>query len=378
MNDETKELATSNQPAPLFTPKHHPKSMSKWAPIMECPCFESSGETADSVLGTKCHKLLADTLDDYIHEGTTPAPEVIATAGLHEAGALKAGKAIIEKWWGDHPHVESQVEIPGTGIYGTPDFYALTKRGCVVVDFKTFYNPGRDYFPQLCGYALAIIKSNYPEAEWESKQADMVVIYGDKPDATESCRDTFANLEATFERVMDNFCERETGYPRPHQCNWCDLCASRATCPEVMKVAKTVAEGELLHAPEKWQELTIARRAQMLVLAEAVSKWADTVRGLAKEDALNGVAIQDLDNGIAFKLRESRGRMAPRIDDLWRNCQRLGISADDFRLALTCTSTNATKLIYEKGQGVKTKKDAEEIVRACSDVGKGSVSLVRA
>lgn len=376
--NETPESTKTDQPQPLFAPQHHPKSMSKWAPILECPCFESAGESADSELGTKCHKLLADTLGEYIHEGTTPTPEDIERLSLHEAGALKAAKAIIENWWGENPHIESQVEIPGTGIYGTPDFYALTPRGCVVVDFKTFYNPGRDYFPQLAGYALAIIRSHYPESEWKKKQADLVVVYGEKPNATDSCRDTYAMLEETFERVLDNFCERETGYPRPHQCNWCELCASRATCPEVTKLAKTVAEGELLHAPEKWQELPVARRAQMLVLAEAVSKWADTVRGLAKEDALNGMDIQDPDNGIAYKLRESRGRMTPRIDELWRNCQRLGISADDFRLALNCTSTNATKLIYEKGQGVKTKKQAEEIVRACSDVGKGSVSLVRA
>ena len=369
MNDETKE--TKQAP-------HHPRGMSKWSAILECPCFESAGESADSTVGTKCHALFADALRGYKESRKIPTEEEISALPMHEAGALRGARQVIEHYWGNAPRIETPIGILDTDIYGTPDYFALTERGCVVVDFKTFYNPGRDYFPQLEGYALGVLKVAYPFEKWDSLQAELVVIYGDKPDATEHCRVKFSDLKARFESAMRAFDVKEAGIGKPHQCNWCELCANRATCPEVTAVVKTVAEGELLHAPERWADLPVQRRAQMLVLAEAVSKWADTVRGLAKEDAMNGVAIQDVENGIAFKLRESRGRLTPRIDELWRNCQRLGISADDFREALSCSSTNAVKLIQTKGQGVKTKRQAEEIVRACSDVGKGSVSLVRA
>lgn len=369
MNDETNEQARPTLP-------HHPRGMSKWAPITACPCFEGKEGNQNAEIGTKCHALFADALRAYKDSRKVPSEAEMSAMPLHEAGALRGAQQVIDNYWGDYPRIEMPVGILDSDIYGTPDYCALTERGCVVVDFKTFFNPGRDYFPQLEGYALAVIQKAYKFDEWEDKQAELVIIYGDKPDATEHCRVKFSDLRSRFEAVTKAFDERDSGKARPHQCNWCEICQNAPACTAWKAVAEHVS-GELKDAPnpENWAVFTPARKAQLLVLAESVSKWATAVRDMAKADALNGETLEDAEHGIAFKLRESRGRLTPRVADLWNHAKVHGVDAQAFMACLSCSSTVATKLL--QGTGMK-KAEAEAVVKACSDEGKGTVSLVRA
>lgn len=375
-------------------PAHHARGMSKWPAILECPYFEGKGESRDAAMGTAVHGAFAGFVEALKRGEGMPDEEGLS---LHEAGALRAARLVFDEAMArevpeDEIFTERRVELED-GVFGTCDAYFVDRWEKIVhvYDFKTFFNPGRDYSAQVVGYGLAILdgmegESDFCREDWDIQGA---ILYGDSPETYRMRSVDYGEALAIYGDVKQAFMAREGGYGRPRQCNWCELCAHFGTCPacmrqvvslpavegvEALPAAGSEAEAAGASMPWKWDALGPASKARMLVLAEFAGKWADAVRSLAKADALSGVALADEANGIAFRLRESRGRARPRVNELWPLMVAHKVSAEAFRERLSISASDAERLLRDAGMRAK---EAKEAVLAVSDVGAGSVSLVR-
>ena len=361
---------------------HHERGMSRWPAVLACPCFEGKEASADAAEGTRLHGWLEGL------RGGDVEPEVeVGGLSFHEAGAWRAFKAIrravldLGLPFGDL-RVETRVTLFDAAnkdtVFGTADcLLADPERGVVHVwDFKSFYNPGRDYSAQLLGYGLgAALASKTP-----IERIRWTVLYGDHEES-ESGEATKAEAMEVFQRAMSVFDNRREHVPaKPCQCNWCELCERFATCKACAAVAQAVAPTDAQQAPaagdgrKPWEKLATTRKAQLLVLAEFVSKWADAVRSAAKADLLAGAVIADPENGIAYALRETRGRLKLDVDALWAAAKAKGVQAADFRGCLKPDAVEAKKVLRSAGL---TAKAADDLLETCGVRG-GSQTLVRA
>ena len=364
---------------------HHVRGMSRWPAVLACPCFEGREASADAAEGTRLHALLAGWLEAMRAGDLEPEVDVGALS-FHEAGAWRAFKTIRQAAidlglpFGDL-RVETRVTLFDAAnrdvVFGTADALLVdAERGVVHVwDFKSFYNPGRDYSAQLLGYGLAAALASKTPIE----RIRWTVLYGDHEES-ESGEASKAEAMEVFQRAMSVFDNRREHVPaKPCQCNWCELCERFATCKACAAVVKAVAGGE--QAPvagdgrKPWDKLTTTRKAQLLVLAEFCSKWADAVRSAAKADLLAGVSISDPENGIAYALRETRGRLKLDVDALWAAAKAKGVQAAAFRACLKPDATEAKKVLRAAGL---TAKAADDLLESCGVRGAGSQTLVRA
>lgn len=389
---EAQNKASEGQPLEAPAPTaHHERGMSRWPAVLACPCFEGKDASADAEEGTRLHALLAGWLTALRDGDAEPEVEVGALS-FHEAGAWRAFKAIrravldLGLPFGDL-RVETRVTLFDAAnkdtVFGTADcLLADPERGVVHVwDFKSFYNPGRDYSAQLLGYGLgAALASKTP-----IERIRWTVLYGDHEES-ESGEATKAEAMSVFQRAMAVFDNRREHVPaKPCQCNWCELCARFPACRACAAVAEDVrkefqaAEGSEVLActltADGWGRLTSTRKAQMLVLAEFCGKFADAVRAKAKEDLLAGVSIADPENGIAYALRETRGRLKLDVDALWAAAKAKGVQAAAFRACLKPDAVEAKKVLRSAGL---TAKAADEVLESCGVRGAGSQTLVRA
>lgn len=382
------EAAVVSAPAPTG---HHPRGMSKWPAVLACPCFEGKEGGEEAAEGTRLHALLAGWLEAMRGGDLSPDVDVEALS-FHEAGAWRAAQAIRKAVldlglpFGDL-RVETRVTLFDAAnrdtVFGTADCLLVDpERGVVHVwDFKSFYNPGRDYSAQLLGYGLAAALASKTPIE----RIRWTVLYGDHAE-TESGEASNAEAMSVFQRAMSVFDNRREHVPaKPCQCNWCELCARFPACRACAAVAEDVrkefqaAEGSEVLActltADGWGRLTSTRKAQMLVLAEFCGKFADAVRAKAKEDLLAGVSITDPENGIAYALRETRGRLKLDCDLLWAAAKAHGVGKEAFRGCLKPDATAAKKVLRAAGLSAK---DADAVLESCGERGAGSQTLVRA
>lgn len=361
---------------------HHPHGMSQWPAIMACACFEGRGDSADAALGTAIHAKLAGWLAAAKRTGELRA-EAVDNLTLHERGALDAAEAILAEAGAlrDRIHVEHRCTLDN-GVFGTADAVLADRerRRITVWDFKTFYNPGRDYYAQLAGYGLAVAQKLL-RGPWCGMSTDNItlrlrVLYGDTPVKSDSTEMPLASAAAIAHAALARFRLREEGKAEPSQCNWCDICRHQAACPALREVVEaTQGEAPLAQAFRAWADLSPTIKAQLLVVAEQAAKWADAVRAAAKADAVNGVALEDPAHGVAFALRQVAGRKKPRVADLWPVLFANGVKAEDFKAKLSISATDAEGLL--KSVGVRAK-DAKAAVAQVCDVGPGATQLVRA
>lgn len=361
---------------------HHPHGMSQWPAILACACFEGRRESADAALGTMIHAKLAGWLAAAIRTGELGAEDV-DNLTLHERGAFEAAATILADAGAlrDRLHVEHRCTLD-SGVFGTADAVLADRehRRITVWDFKTFYNPGRDYYAQLAGYGLAVahklLRGPWSGIDKEDITLRLRVLYGDNHIKSDSTEMPMASAAAIAHAALARFRLREEGKAEPSQCNWCDICRHQAACPALREVVEaTQGEAPLAQAFRSWADLTPAVKARLLVVAEQANKWADAVRAAAKTDALHGMALEDPDNGVYFALRQVAGRKKPRVEDLWRVLFANGVKAEDFKAKLSISATDAEGLL--KSVGVRAK-DAKETVATVCDVGPGTTQLVRA
>lgn len=359
-------------------PAHHPYGMSQWPAMLECPRFEGRGDSKDAAAGTRVHEAFARRLVE-LRTSENLSLDLDANIGgdFHERGAYMAATRVFKMWEGEpgagELWIEKRVELESAAhgtIFGTADAYwvNLAEKTVTVVDFKTFKNAGRDYMPQLMGYGLALARKIAPEGV----MLRTIVVFGDTADTLECANDMRAaeRLLENIELAIDN---RGGGKAEPHQCNWCEVCRHFPTCAACVAVAKrqeAVAKKEL-----NWDALPAERKAQYCAMADWMSKWADAVKAKAKEDLVAGRVIEDAENGISYTLQTAAGRKTPRVNDLWPAMRDRGVTAEDFRSALTLSASAAEGLL--KATGLKAK-EAKALVAEYCDESAGTVRMVRA
>ena len=378
---------------------HHPRGMSRWPAVLACPRFEGADGGADAAFGMGVHATLAWWLSELRERGCLPEVEE-AGLSFHELGAWKAAQTVAAELrvFGASPRalrVEERVSLyyPGTKehVFGTADALFVHDGAVHVFDFKTFYNPGRDYMPQLQGYGLAAARA----CKEAVNTVVCSVLYGDAPGKAERVVFDKADCEAVAERALDTLSstreELDKAGAEPTRCAWCDLCKHFATCSACRRVAEAAAESQgalplepgranvALHPEiervETWAGLSATRKAQLMVIAEFASKWADAVRSKAKADMLAGETIADPANGIAYALRETRGRLRLDCDALWAAAKGRGVTAAAFRACLKPDATEAKKVLRAAGL---TAKAADEVLESCGTRGAPSQTLARA
>ncbi len=379
----------SNAPAPTA---HHPRGMSRWPALLACPLFEGREGDAEgyAAAGTGVHATLAWWLSELRERGRLPEVEA-ETLSFHEAGAWRAAKRVAELllMYGVSPRelrVEERVTLfdPETRerVFGTADalFLAPGRGTAVVVDFKTFRNPGRDYLPQLAGYGVAAARAS--KAPIGALRLE--VLYGDSAER-ETAELKREEAEALAARGLAATLGPRAG-DAPRQCAWCELCARFAACPACVGVAEATAEagkdgpGEdaeaagIVERPDRWPALGAARKAQLLVIAEFATRWAEAVRDAAKADLRDGLAIADPEHGIAFGLRERKAGLRLDVDALWAAAKARGVSAADFRACLRPDAAEAKKVL--RAAGLKAK-EAEAALESCGTRGAPSLTLAR-
>lgn len=396
-------VAGGISPAPTA---HHPMGMSRWPAALACPRFEGAEAGGDAAYGTSVHATLAWWLSELRERGRLPEVEAEGLS-FHELGAWKAAQTIEAELrvCGASPRalrVEERVSLyyPGTRehVFGTADALFIHDGAVHVFDFKTFSHPGRDYMPQLQGYGLAAARASREEID----TVICSVLYGDAPGRVERRVFDKVECEAVAERALAALSvPREEVFPEDlTQCAWCELCKHFASCPACHRVAVSAAEAGLsvggagkvpkdagvVHAETHpdvpgieqmacWADMSSTRKAQLMVIAEFASKWAEAVRSAAKADMLAGEVIADPANGIAYTLRETRGRLKLDCDALWAAAKGRGVTAAAFRACLRPDATEAKKVLRAAGL---TAKAADELLESCGMRGASSQTLARA
>ena len=353
---------------------HHEFGMSKWPAVLDCLCFKGREGGKDAAFGTEKHELFA-----HFVESTKVGFEADIPDDLHARGAYEGAKALVatvEALGGNKGDIrtETRVEIKEgalEGVYGTADAVWTDGETILVCDFKTFWNPSRKYDAQLAGYAWAVMTAEAPEAT----DVVLMVCYGDNPSKSYVQRLNVMSLKEIVDTVAEARIDRLAATDNDAtQCGWCELCERNTTCPSLRKVAEAVTKPIYASIPAQWETLPVEVKAQMLVLAETVSKWADAVREKAKEDLLNGEAIEDEANGIRYVLQHRSGRKTPRPVDAWTMLVGRGVDGEAIKARLSIKATDVKDLL--KSVGIKGKV-ADELVESVSDVGNGSTVMVR-
>ena len=370
---------TNKELKALSRDDHHPYGMSKWSPLFACPCFDGKGASKNTEAGTKYHALFAETLQGYLN-GKDLTAQVDALEGEEDhlrKGTILACLRVIEKYIAGVPNAKAYVEKAvetWLGIYGRADLIVTAPGKLVIVDFKTFYNPGRDHSPQLAGYAIGALKT-LGLGETRTGEITLATVYGDALDKdTEKHVDDAFLVEADG-RISDIIDDRGAGEAKPVQCNWCDLCAHASSCEALKAVVKTVTDVPAVASiPDRWATLSSAEKAQAMVLAECVTKWADAVKASAKASAMDGEAIEDGANGIRYALVKRAGRKMPRVTAFLALARKRGIPLENVVGVFALTASNAVAVLVNSG--VK-KKDAQDLVAQLSDVGEESYALLR-
>ena len=359
-------------PAPTA---HHPHGMSRWPAVLACPCFEGKDGGADAELGTGVHAFLATLLEALRLHGRLPEVEPEGLS-FHEAGAWRAARWVAETLEEEvvSPRalrVEERVSLFDAArkehVFGTADCLWVHGQTVTVVDFKTFYNPGRDHIAQLAGYGYAAACASRTEVT----HIRCVVAYGDhaliepraltKAEAGELCAQALAAFGSGGE---------------PRQCAWCELCARCAACRACVATVSRVATVDAVErVAETWAGLASTRKAQLLVVAEFAGKWAEAVRSAAKADLERGEAIADPEHGIAYALRETRARLRLDCDALWQAAKARGVSAQAFRGCLRPDAAEAKRVLREAGLAAKA---ADALLESCGTRGAPSLVLARA
>lgn len=401
---DTQSATPASAPAPLT---HHPYGPSRWPALAACPRFSGKTASADAEYGTRIHGFLAGLLTGW-RDGLPLENAEPTLQNSHERGAYRAAQAIVEHLKAaDLTRADLLIEhccafpckpskMPAglhslAGIFGTADAaaYDEVQRILYIFDFKTFYDPNRDYTLQLLGYAAALGLTIAERRGLPPEAVQVAILYGEG----DICKYQeplirWKDALATLAPIASTIAQLEARHPQPipeKPTAWCSLCEHHANCRAPLSEALTLAPGAAEHAPLKCLALadapaalctlTSPQIANLLALAERVAKWADAVKAAAKQAALNGLPIADEASGLRYALKTRAGRKVIRPLDLWEAAYNAGVTKEEYLGALTLSATAATELLRAHGL---TAKAARELIAANADSTPGTLTLERA
>ena len=346
--------------------QHHPFGPSRWPALMECPYWQGKPGGADAERGTRLHELFALAID-----ARAPTPNDAFERNAIALGERLRGMACE----GAEIRTEERVvlRVPtgmqDMGIFGRFDaaWMDAAARKLHVADLKMVHNPDRDYTPQLDAYGVS---QDLHGIDWivlhfcYVDSCEISTVELPKDEAVELYRDCYARIQMLALGGKE-YAAKQSG--------WCQLCASHESCPAPREVAESVATGKLADAPDRWPSFRTEQKAQLCVLADAVSKWADAIKKRAGEDAKNGVAIEDAEHGIFYGLQSRAGKLTVAVEDAWAVVRQY-LSPEAFKACLDVSVTRLTAALKEGGM---KPKDAKALVEGAGVRGEGTVAFVR-
>lgn len=396
---DTKSATPAHTPAPLT---HHPYGPSRWPALAACPRFAGKEASADAEYGTRIHGFLAGLLTGW-RDGLPLETAEPTLQNSHERGAYRAAQDIVESLKAagltradlliEHccafPCKPSKMPAglhSLAGIFGTADAaaYDEVQRLLYIFDFKTFYDPDRDYTPQLLGYAAALGLTIADRRGLPPEAVQLAILYGEGDRATNRLPPIlWQDVLSALAPIASTIAQLEARHPQPipeKPTAWCSLCEHYATCRAPLEEARqaSVAATVVPRAedlPGAFAALPPAKAAQLLALAERVAKWADAVKAAAKKAAEAGLTIADDEAGLRYALKTRAGRKVIRVLDLWEEAYKAGVTKEEYLAAVTLSTAAATELLRAHGL---TAKEAKELIAANADSTPGSLTLERA
>lgn len=310
---------------------HHPSGPSNFPAWAECPCYDGEGDLDDLDV-EELNQLEArnEEADDAEEAGADEAPKkepkpdakmrgslqheahAKAIHGVNDAFAGLSEREEKEARWaaetivsrargaGYEPYevqVEQRVSLLGSDFkeiyFGTSDI----EYGPFVEDVK--YGDERNYFPQLCGYAL-------PKMEREGLSRVQGALHYARYRRTR----IFVISKETSERVVYGIlARRQSPVREPKPCQYCSWCRHKVDCPAIN--AKVAA---LVNAREDWAlKLPTARAslasndpvvlgAMRFLWKAYIEPWGQGVEYLSSQLADRGITP------LGFDARSYKGR----------------------------------------------------------------------
>jgi CO dehydrogenase/acetyl-CoA synthase epsilon subunit len=108
-----------------------------------------------------------------------------------------------------------------------------------------------------------------------------------------------------------------------------------------------------------WETYTPAKKAQVMLLAEFLGKWAKEVTKAAKQTLLNGGAVADEAIGAAWKVKYDRAKIKINTAVACKALIDKGVDVNEIRARLTLSKDDVEELA--KTVGLKGKKRTEFI-----------------
>ena len=263
---------------------HHPYGFSKLPAFEACPHYTGDDREGgkDAAEGTNAHAELARVLEGGALDLKHPHYNVVEWA----AGII-AGMGL------NNLRSEQRVSFPAPDwmgcedVFGTPDFYSIESDdegnpSIVVGDFKTFSDGAKNYAPQLMAGAMGV--ANNHGLEWSGTPVNIVILHGLARKA-EAYQVTLGDCENRVGGIYEAVKARAIS--APHTNDWCQYCASYATCPAMRQVvaAATEPEGQysILHNAREQMLAKPALAARRLVVIKELAKFLDAAEADCKE-----------------------------------------------------------------------------------------------
>ena len=302
-------MKTENEttPTPETKSAHHPFGMSAWPALVECPAYQSSGETtALGEAGTAAHEALdtgessgEDDLDAAAAWGVGEIAKLFAKYPPmgDVCGEKDGGRVTIRRPEGDPFYALN-------GIFGTGDRFWTDINGLPhILDFKTFSRKGREHVPQLAGYAFA---------EFPSEPRVMVhVLCGGTRSVYNKMLSAF-DIEGIAYDVMFAVTSGKTA----ERCagSHCTYCANRPDCYCYAEHGRARLEEPgtaLARMPLFATRTEIAANAQLaakfLAWAVKADKAIKETKNTIKQAIRDGVTVADFDTGKVWVIKEVNG-----------------------------------------------------------------------
>lgn len=340
-------------------PKHHPMGPSRWPMLACCACYEGKTTSADAVEGTNAHALLSEMIsggelktecDGFIHGSVEWAYSEIVRDHANAAACTPLQSEVVVK--NETPEYD-----------GTADVFFAHAGGIEVYDFKSLSDGEHNYWPQLCGYALAI--ANALEINFTTP-IGLHVLHG-KARHHERCAVTVKDLRDVARRVESQYKASLGGTVKPEACEWCQLCARQTTCEACKEQSQdvvAVAAGDKFDV-ELYRDVTAlddpSKACRLLQMVKQAKQWCKAVEDRCRELAEQGPLT---DGTVTYALKPKRGQLV--VTDIDAAFTRSGLTQSEFYRAVSVSVPDLVT-VYAEAKGVSEVNAKKCLVESLGD-----------
>ena len=355
-------------------PDHSSRGHAEFSPsslkyVASCAGYEGKdGTSAAAEMGTRIHEALEVRDSSALHgEQETDIYDQIVEM---EADFMGNFPPVTE----EHNEIQVDVELDGTGTWGTCDRFLVLESGneAVMADYKT---------------GISIIDP--PEHNWQAKaytvgafqkykDIEKIVFVFYVPQHNDSLHHTFdradvptliEELSTVIKRGEEIRPKWKDGAPDLEACTptqYCRFCKHEDACPAlgglVIDVAKkldsTIPDVDLENIDDP------ARLSELFNIAKIVENWANRIKERAKEIALSGVSLDGL------KLRSmGKARKITDNETLTRIAEEFGVEPTVLLEQANFPLSKIAKLVGSQAEKGEKKELERNFIDACDDAG---------